>query len=67
MASSVSRSFFTIHHGIPEARNARGRQRLPVRVRANVCYTPEGWPQHPTYSGWGGSEDIARLYGPDGA
>lgn len=26
--------------------------------------SPEGWPQGPTYSRWGGSEDIAALYGP---
>jgi predicted dithiol-disulfide oxidoreductase (DUF899 family) len=25
--------------------------------------SPEGWPQGPTYSRWGGSEDIAALYG----
>jgi predicted dithiol-disulfide oxidoreductase (DUF899 family) len=25
--------------------------------------SPEGWPQQPTYSGWSGSEDIAKLYG----
>ena len=24
---------------------------------------PDGWPQRPTYSGWAGSADIARLYG----
>lgn len=26
--------------------------------------SPAGWPKSPTYSGWTGSEDIARLYGP---
>ncbi len=26
--------------------------------------SPEGWPQGPTYSRWGGPEDIAALYGP---
>ncbi|MCV7019203.1 DUF899 domain-containing protein [Mycolicibacterium aichiense] len=25
--------------------------------------SPPGWPQRPTYSGWAGSEDIARAYG----
>ena len=25
--------------------------------------SPTGWPQRPTYSGWAGSPDIARLYG----
>lgn len=25
---------------------------------------PAGWPQQPTYSGWGGSPDIAQAYGP---
>ncbi|MEZ0358240.1 DUF899 domain-containing protein [Mycobacterium sp. SA01] len=25
--------------------------------------SPAGWPQRPTYSGWAGSEDIARAYG----
>ena len=25
--------------------------------------SPDGWPQRPTYSGWAGSSDIARLYG----
>ncbi|MGY4710327.1 DUF899 domain-containing protein [Mycolicibacterium sp. CBM1] len=25
--------------------------------------SPDGWPQRPTYSGWAGSEDIARRYG----
>ncbi|MGC4935034.1 DUF899 family protein [Gordonia sp. DT30] len=25
--------------------------------------SPAGWPQHPTYSGWAGSPDIARRYG----
>lgn len=25
--------------------------------------SPDGWPQRPTYSGWAGSEDIARAYG----
>ncbi|SBS77361.1 conserved hypothetical protein [uncultured Mycobacterium sp.] len=25
--------------------------------------SPDGWPQRPTYSGWAGSPDIARLYG----
>nr|WP_274637126.1 DUF899 family protein [Microbacterium bovistercoris] len=27
---------------------------------------PEGWPQHPTYSGWNGSEEIAAAYGAGG-
>ncbi len=26
--------------------------------------SPDGWPQSPTYEGWLGSPDIARLYGP---
>lgn len=26
--------------------------------------SPEGWPQSPTYERWAGSDDIARLYGP---
>ena len=25
--------------------------------------SPDGWPQRPTYSGWAGSESIARAYG----
>ena len=25
--------------------------------------SPDGWPQRPTYSGWAGSEEIARAYG----
>lgn len=25
--------------------------------------SPEGWPTRPTYSGWNGSEEIARAYG----
>ncbi|WP_179475095.1 DUF899 domain-containing protein [Mycolicibacterium vinylchloridicum] len=25
--------------------------------------SPDGWPQRPTYSGWAGSQDIARAYG----
>jgi predicted dithiol-disulfide oxidoreductase (DUF899 family) len=25
--------------------------------------SPEGWPQRPTYSGWGGPQDIAAAYG----
>jgi len=26
--------------------------------------SPAGWPQGPTYAGWLGSQDVARLYGP---
>ncbi|MBX7434482.1 DUF899 domain-containing protein [Mycobacterium sp. Y57] len=26
--------------------------------------SPEGWPQRPTYSGWPGSEEVAKRYGP---
>jgi acetyl esterase/lipase len=48
MASSVrgvSRSFFAIHHGIPESRTERRTGSLPVRVIPDLCYTPEAWPQ----------------------
>ncbi|PQM44982.1 hypothetical protein C1Y40_04866 [Mycobacterium talmoniae] len=27
--------------------------------------SPDGWPQHPTYSRWASSQDIARAYGTD--
>lgn len=29
--------------------------------------SPAGWPKRPTYSGWSGSEDIARTYGRSGS
>jgi predicted dithiol-disulfide oxidoreductase (DUF899 family) len=29
--------------------------------------SPQGWPQSPTYSRWGSSEDIAAAYGPGAA
>ena len=48
MASSeqgISRSIFTIHHGIPDSRAVRNARSVDVTVTRDVCYTPEGWPQ----------------------
>jgi predicted dithiol-disulfide oxidoreductase (DUF899 family) len=39
---------------------------LPYGRQEEWQDSPDGWPQRPTYSGWAGSEDIARLYGVDG-
>ena len=38
---------------------------LPYGRQEEWQDSPEGWPQHPTYEGWRGSKDIARLYGPN--
>ena len=40
---------------------------LPYGRQEEWQDSPDGWPQRPTYSGWAGSEDIARLYGADGS
>lgn len=54
--------------------NGRGTERLsyefglidllPYGRREEWQDSPEGWPRTPTYDGWLGSKDIARLYGP---
>lgn len=36
---------------------------LPYGRQERWQDSPEGWPQGPTYSGWLGSEEVARLYG----
>jgi predicted dithiol-disulfide oxidoreductase (DUF899 family) len=36
---------------------------LPWGRQEEWLDSPEGWPSRPTYSGWLGSADIARLYG----
>ncbi len=36
---------------------------LPVGRQEVWQDSPEGWPQSPTYSRWGGPQDIAKLYG----
>jgi predicted dithiol-disulfide oxidoreductase (DUF899 family) len=36
---------------------------LPYGRQEEWQDSPEGWPQSPTYSRWGGSQDIARAYG----
>jgi hypothetical protein len=38
---------------------------LPYGRQEEWQDSPDGWPQAPTYSGWGTSEDIAALYGPE--
>ena len=38
---------------------------LPYGRQEEWQDSPEGWPQAPTYSGWGGSQRVAALYGPD--
>ena len=38
---------------------------LPYGRQEEWQDVPDGWPQHPTYEGWSGSEDIARAYGPN--
>lgn len=37
---------------------------LPYGRQEEWQDSPAGWPQSPTYSRWGGSQDIARAYGP---
>ena len=37
---------------------------LPYGRREEWQDSPDGWPRTPTYGGWFGSQDIARLYGP---
>lgn len=37
---------------------------LPLGRQEAWQDSPAGWPQGPTYAGWLGSEDVARLYGP---
>lgn len=37
---------------------------LPYGRREQWQDSPDGWPVGPTYEGWQGSPDIARLYGP---
>ncbi|PIJ05995.1 hypothetical protein BMH30_14425, partial [Leucobacter sp. OLES1] len=37
---------------------------LPLGRQEEWQDSPAGWPQGPTYAGWLGSEDVARLYGP---
>ncbi len=39
---------------------------LPLGRQEEWQDSPAGWPQGPTYAGWLGSEDVARLYGPGG-
>jgi acetyl esterase/lipase len=41
----VSRSFFAVHHGVPESRTLRRAAPVPVRIIPDLCYTPAGWPQ----------------------
>ncbi|UGU33664.1 DUF899 domain-containing protein [Mycolicibacterium smegmatis] len=36
---------------------------LPYGRQEQWQDSPQGWPKHPTYSGWLDSPDIARLYG----
>jgi predicted dithiol-disulfide oxidoreductase (DUF899 family) len=38
---------------------------LPYGRQEEWQDSPDGWPQHPTYSRWAGSQDIARTYGAD--
>jgi predicted dithiol-disulfide oxidoreductase (DUF899 family) len=38
---------------------------LPYGRQEEWQDSPEGWPQAPAYSGWGGSQRVAALYGPD--
>ncbi|WP_460810872.1 DUF899 domain-containing protein [Microlunatus endophyticus] len=40
---------------------------LPYGRREVWQDSPEGWPRTPTYGGWLGSPDVARLYGPPAA
>ncbi|MBU3066605.1 DUF899 domain-containing protein [Nocardia sp. NEAU-G5] len=40
---------------------------LPYGRQEEWQDSPEGWPQHPTYSRWTSSEDIAAAYGEPGA
>jgi predicted dithiol-disulfide oxidoreductase (DUF899 family) len=40
---------------------------LPYGRQEEWQDSPEGWPQHPTYSRWSSSEDIAAAYGEPGA
>jgi predicted dithiol-disulfide oxidoreductase (DUF899 family) len=42
---------------------------LPYGRQEEWQDSPDGWPQHPTYSRWAGSQEIARAYGaqPEGA
>jgi predicted dithiol-disulfide oxidoreductase (DUF899 family) len=37
---------------------------LPYGRQEEWQDSPEGWPQSPTYSGWGSSQDVAAAYGP---
>ncbi|MGF6883644.1 putative dithiol-disulfide oxidoreductase (DUF899 family) [Nocardia sp. GAS34] len=39
---------------------------LPYGRQEEWQDSPEGWPQHPTYSRWSSSEDIAAAYGEPG-
>ncbi|MGI8451636.1 MAG: DUF899 family protein, partial [Streptosporangiaceae bacterium] len=38
---------------------------LPYGRQEKWQDSPGGWPQSPTYSRWGSSQDIAAAYGPD--
>ena len=38
---------------------------LPWGRQEEWLDSPPGWPSRPTYSGWSGSSDIARAYGPE--
>jgi predicted dithiol-disulfide oxidoreductase (DUF899 family) len=38
---------------------------LPYGRQEEWQDSPEGWPRLPAYAGWHGSQDIARLYGPN--
>jgi acetyl esterase/lipase len=44
-AQGISRSIFTIHHGIPDARAVRNARPVEVTVTRDVRYTPQDWPQ----------------------
>ncbi len=37
---------------------------LPLGRQEAWQDSPAGWPQGPTYAGWLGAQDVARLYGP---
>ncbi len=60
----VYRTWYTDRRGCEQLTHAFGLiDTLPYGRQEEWQDSPAGWPQHPTYSRWATSQDIAKAYG----
>lgn len=61
---AVYRTWHTTGRGVEQLGHVFGLIDVLPRGRQEEWQdSPTGWPQRPTYTGWAGTEDIARAYG----